>query len=422
MSPKSASLKVGSWCTGYGGIELGLAMAGVPHSLAYVSEIDRAASKVLAARFPQAPNLGDLRAVDWSAVEPVDLLTGGFPCQPVSLAGRGNGLNDERWLFDDIAEGIGAMGRARPRMLWFENVPGLLSANRGHAMARVVSRLAALGYVGRYRLLRASDVGAPHRRERVFIAARLADTPGLGPWQRTAAAWARLQAQAVAGSAATLLPTPTTSEASGPGRLDGYRNDTLRAQVALLKTPTASLATNGGSQHPDKRKDGGHGPTLADEVEFLLPTPRASDGAKGSPNQHGSRGDLMLSSAVAQLLPTPTTVDARDTRNATAGRREGASFHGGVTLGDVAYADMWGQFAGAIARWERVLGRPAPAPTEPSKMGGQRLTARFVEWMLGLPYQHVTGVAGLTRNDQLQVLGNGVVPQQFALALAVLSD
>nr|WP_237502988.1 hypothetical protein [Streptomyces sp. SID8374] len=99
----------------------------------------------------------------------------------------------------------------------------------------------------------------------------------------------------------------------------------------MLKTPTANLAINGGSQHPAKRKAGGHGPTLADEVEhllptpaaadgrdtanfrpdgtpygegygptltdasrLLLPTPRASDGAKGGPNQRGSKGDLAL--------------------------------------------------------------------------------------------------------------------------------
>jgi hypothetical protein len=81
----------------------------------------------------------------------------------------------------------------------------------------------------------------------------------------------------------------------------------LEAQVdLLLRTPTAQLAVNGGSpQHPDKRKAGGHGPTLADEVEhLLLPTPRATDGTKGGPNQRGSSGDLMLPSAVT-LLATP---------------------------------------------------------------------------------------------------------------------
>jgi hypothetical protein len=113
------------------------------------------------------------------------------------------------------------------------------------------------------------------------------------------------------GEALELLPTPTTSEGNGPGRLDGNRNDTLRAQVAilLLKTPTSQLAVNGGSQHPDKRKGGGHGPTLADEVEHLLPTPRTSDGAKGGPNQRGSAGDLTLPSAAHQIgarTPAPS--------------------------------------------------------------------------------------------------------------------
>ena len=80
---------------------------------------------------------------------------------------------------------------------------------------------------------------------------------------------------------------------------------------SLLVTPTANLGVNGGSQHPAKRKAGGHGPTLADQVEHLLPTPRATDGTKGGPNQRGSSGDLMLPSAV-MLLPTPTARDWKD--------------------------------------------------------------------------------------------------------------
>ncbi|MDF2254349.1 hypothetical protein P2L57_00995 [Streptomyces ferralitis] len=76
----------------------------------------------------------------------------------------------------------------------------------------------------------------------------------------------------------------------------------------LLKTPTSNLGTNGGSQHPNKRKQGGHGPSLADEVEWLLPTPKASDGIKGSPNQRHGNGDLTLPSAAA-LWSTPRTSD-----------------------------------------------------------------------------------------------------------------
>lgn len=79
----------------------------------------------------------------------------------------------------------------------------------------------------------------------------------------------------------------------------------------------------------------------------------------------------------------------------------------------------WGPYAAAVARWEHTLGRVAPAPTEPAPKGGQRLSPRFVEWMMGLPEGWVTDV-GLTRNEKLKALGNGVVPQQAAAAVAHL--
>lgn len=168
--------------------------------------------------------------------------------------------------------------------------------------------------------------------------------------------------------AAALLPTPAASQFNDGESPESWqaRNDRLRElkvngngmgtplaiAVQLLKTPTAQLAVNGGSQHPDKRRAGGHGPTLADQVEHslpptpqaadgragaekeakgqrpsgskrslrmatavrqLLPTPRATDGTKGGPNQRGSSGDLMLPSAVMDLLPTPDATHGRKT-------------------------------------------------------------------------------------------------------------
>nr|WP_234330201.1 hypothetical protein [Streptomyces acidiscabies] len=108
---------------------------------------------------------------------------------------------------------------------------------------------------------------------------------------------------------------PPTSEhrieGSGPSSPPGPPD-------TLLKTPTSNIAKNGGSQHPAKRKSGGHGPNLADEVEWLLPTPKASDGIKGSPNQRHGNGDMTLPSAAASLLPTP-----RASNTGTPGRRPG---------------------------------------------------------------------------------------------------
>src|SRR5690606_8782244 len=80
----------------------------------------------------------------------------------------------------------------------------------------------------------------------------------------------------------------------------------------------------------------------------------------------------------------------------------------------------WGDYAPAIDRWARVLGRPAPAPTEPGRDGRPCLSPVFGEWLMGLPAGHVAGVPGLSRDAQLKALGNGVVPQQGAAALAHL--
>lgn len=83
----------------------------------------------------------------------------------------------------------------------------------------------------------------------------------------------------------------------------------------------------------------------------------------------------------------------------------------------------WGAYESAIRQWERVLGRPAPHPTEVGKSGKPRLAPSFVEWMMGLPEAWVTDDAlGLSRSAQLHALGNGVVPQQAAAALRTLLD
>jgi len=172
-------LRIGSMCTGIGALDDAVIRAlGGRAEVVWHAETDPHALTVLAHHRLGVPNLGDIRAVAWAQVPPIDVLVAGFPCQPVSTAGRRAGLVDERWLFDDIADAVGHMA-TRPDMCVFENVRGLLSANRGYAMQRIVTRLAGLGYVGRWRNLRASDVGAPHRRDRVFIVATTADTAGV---------------------------------------------------------------------------------------------------------------------------------------------------------------------------------------------------------------------------------------------------
>lgn len=159
---------VGSLCTGYGGLEMGLRMVFPLARLAWVADNDKAASVLLAARYPGVPNLGDIKAVDWSKVEKVDVITAGIPCQPYSLAGKRQGKDDERDLVDAFNE---AVRELRPKLVILENVPGF---KRG-GLSRVLGALAELGFAARWHSVRASKAGAPHRRERLFCLAHSAD-------------------------------------------------------------------------------------------------------------------------------------------------------------------------------------------------------------------------------------------------------
>ncbi len=208
-------------------------------------------------------------------------------------------------------------------------------------------------------------------------------------------------------------------------------NGLLETGGKLLKTPTAQLAVNGGSQHPDKRKAGGHGPTLADEVEHLLPTPQAHDHVQGKTVEQvqamrertGAGVKNLNEVAVNELLPTPKAGDADFGMPRTSGRPPEKSTHLMTRMEYTKPESSWGPYAAAIERWEAVLGRPAPDPTELGPKGGRRLSAAFVEWMMGLPEGWVTDpVLGLSRTQQLKMLGNGVVTQQAVAALETMKE
>jgi len=96
---------IGSLFTGYGGLDMAVQSV-LGGEVAWYSEIDKHACTVLGAHHPGVPNLGDITAVDWTTVEPVDVLTGGYPCQPFSHAGQRKGTDDERHLWPFIADAL----------------------------------------------------------------------------------------------------------------------------------------------------------------------------------------------------------------------------------------------------------------------------------------------------------------------------
>jgi DNA (cytosine-5)-methyltransferase 1 len=159
----------GSLFSGIGGLDLGLERAGM--ECRWQVEIDEFCQEVLQRRFPTVPRFGDIRGLSGNELQPVDLICGGFPCQPHSTSGQKRGSADERDLWGEFARII---CEVRPRWVLAENVRGLLSTESGRFFGRVLRDLARSGYDAEWQVLPAAAFGAPHIRERVFILAHTA--------------------------------------------------------------------------------------------------------------------------------------------------------------------------------------------------------------------------------------------------------
>lgn len=183
-----AKYKIGSLFSGYGGLDIAVQNV-LDAEVVWHSEIDKDAALILEHHYPQIPNHGDITKIDFSQVEQIDILTGGFPCQDLSLAGKRAGLQEgtRSGLWSHYAR---AIEQLKPKLIIIENVRGILSAkatnNMEHcedcmgdnpeqpqlrALGAVLGNLADIGYDAKWTSLRASTIGAPHRRERIFIVA-----------------------------------------------------------------------------------------------------------------------------------------------------------------------------------------------------------------------------------------------------------
>lgn len=307
-------MKIGSLFSGYGGLDMA-AETVFGATPAWFCEFDPAPAKVLAHHWPDVPNYRDVTRIDWGTIPPVDIITGGYPCQPFSASGLRKGTTDERHLWPHVREAIRAL---RPRYIVLENVAGHLTLG----LDTVLGEMAEDGLDAWWTCLRASDIGAPHHRDRVFILAAPADPDSIG-----------LEA--------------------GRSRLGAV------PEVPVDHHQPGALAVAGGREQP------------------------SSDGAVTA----------AVEARWARLTrPAPPPVEGRETRPFA---RFDWAAHGYAHMGEADAPDI-------------VVDR---AYTNPA----------YIEWMMGLPEGHVTSPGvGLSRAQQVKMLGNGVVPQQAAAAVRQL--
>jgi DNA (cytosine-5)-methyltransferase 1 len=381
------SLRIGSLFSGYGGLDMAVQDFYGAHVVWY-SEIDKYASTILATHYPGVPNLGDIKSVNWADVPPVDILTGGYPCQPFSHAGSRKGKEDERHLWPYVRDAIAAL---RPMVTVLENVDG----HRSLGFADVLGDIAEMGMSARWGVIRAAEAGAPHGRKRIFIIA-YSDDARRGEHRRTLAIKSQF---------------PAAQHVSDiTANADGYGHGQQLHTGGIASVEGAAAGGASERQRPRGESDAGGDLPAAD-----------ADSAGGEARRNTGPDSQFIRAQPLGSAPPAADADgdrrgkARRTAKAQADRSSGAD----SGCHRISAGVEWGQYGPAISRWERVSGRSAPEPTIPGANGRPRLSPIFVEWMMGLPAGHVTG-HGLRPSACLKILGNGVVPQQAALALRML--
>ena len=390
-------MRIGSLFSGYGGLDLAVQSV-LGGEVAWHVEYDKAPSRILDHHFPGVPNYGDVTKLDFTTVEPVDVLTGGYPCQPFSHAGLRKGTDDDRHLWPHVLRAICEMG---PRLAILENVRGHLSLG----FDTVLSDLASVGWSARWGVVRASDAGACHQRARLFIVAYPSHL-GLQWGRRSRVRWAG--------------PADGDHDAADAcycqQQIDQGHDRIHRERSAVGRGPVLTTRARGNGVHSVGALAGSHAARGSAAACNCGPVADAdltgSQARRVEPSRAGGQPSAGQRQPMGRDAKTGRGFDLAHSNVAGLEGRESAW---GRDL------SSWGDYGPAIARWERVTGRPAPAPTEPGRTGAPRLSPAFVEWMMGLPPGWVTDPSiGISRNDQLKALGNGVVPQQAALALGHL--
>ena len=409
----------------------------------------------------------------------VDFIIGGFPCQPASVAGRRSGQDDERWLFPHIRR---IVSEAQPQGLFLENVRGLLSVNDGDGFEEILRDLADLRYNVEWGVYKAADVGASHRRERAFIYAQMADPRHDGQELQTQKLPQGYELQSrngvgetlsIFGSSGEQLVHPyskgrkgsqqdseilgATSEPSSAriraeleGRVQsGYeladsRYDARSTESEQQREESSEVFAEGSGASPRSGEQLGFSyylkrqRSVQESPDRSLPPDGSSgdvvnskEGVENSERIRSRRGDSEEElRGQSEDKITGSSVELGDSRfeSINIQRERIRSEHQGAnselvdTDGGGRRSESDSELSSEGVDWGR---RPFPWPPRPtSPEWGQILSERPD---LAPAQPKVCGVddglaGGLARADKLRILGNGVVPQQAAIAFLMLEN
>jgi DNA (cytosine-5)-methyltransferase 1 len=389
-----------SFCTGYGGIERGLDLAGFEHRVVTHVEIEAFAAANLVAKMEEgqlvpAPIWTNLKTFPaHSFRDRIDLLTAGYPCQPFSAAGQRKGKDDPRHLWPYIYDHIRTI---RPVRCFFENVEGHISLG----LREVIEDLESLGYATSWGIFSAAEAGAPHQRKRVYI---LGDSMR----KRSSPEWDEGGVKGRSWQSSANVADANSQRQSGWSQRDGRQTGAGSEGFAEKNVANANGSRFRQSDEKDARRP-----------------PEQFDGngvQSANVSDTSNRGRRKISDAgqhagVQEFSGTSATREA-----ATIPNSDGAGLQRGLQRGSV----------DAEGRQEQAVRRPSECGDRRSG-DGRSARAPFSE--LGRGFDGVAtwldgswemGVERVTNNqmhriDRLRLLGNGVVPQTAAIAWTVLN-
>ena len=377
-------------CAGYGGIELGLKRVLPTLRSVALCEIEAFAianlvAKMEAGLMDAAPVWTDLKTFPWESFrDRVDILTGGYPCQPFSTAGKRAGKDDPRHLWPWIADGVAIM---RPRICFFENVEGHISLG----LREVIADLESLGYTTTWGIFSASECGAPHQRKRVFIMAHRNDT-GLERHRRHVAEYDSQGRQGADGHAWPSRPGQPQHAWEPPRVVGGLANPTSAgsgseggdavhqgwsSSDAWSASVSQDAERQAGAAVADDQSAGGDGAELDDAARLRGPEP--ADGRGQAASWADASGDEAMGNATI----------------------EGPQERSSRSHDSPIQAAQCGSGGEGDRQTQPTLGGDVDGPAS------------------GLDYAKLS-VTCDNRTDELRLLGNGVVPATAALAFTTL--